>query len=40
MKNTAQIDIKYLTEKICDAAEESYKTKRPSDFEEHTFKLM
>jgi len=22
VKNTAQIDIKYLTEKICDAAEE------------------
>ena len=40
VKNTAQIDIKYLTEMICDAAEEYYKTKSPSDFEEHTFELV
>ena len=40
VKNTAKIDIKYLTEMICDAAEEYYKTKSPSDFEEHTFELV
>lgn len=40
VKNTAQIDIKYLTEMICEAAEEYYKTKSPSDFEEHTFELV
>ena len=40
VKNTAQIDIKYLTEMICDAAEEYYKTKSPSDFEEHTFEMV
>ena len=40
VKNIAKIDIKYLTEMICDAAEEYYKTKSPSDFEEHTFELV
>ena len=40
VKNTAQIDIKYLTEMICNAAEEYYKTKSPSDFVEHTFELV
>lgn len=40
VKNIAKIDIKYLTEMICDAAEEYYKTKSPSNFEEHTFELV
>ena len=40
VKNTAQIDIKYLTEMLCNAAEEHYKIKSPSDFEEHTFELV
>lgn len=40
VKNTAQIDIKYLTEMLCNAAEEYYKIKSPSDFEEHTFELV
>jgi hypothetical protein len=40
VKNTAQIDIKYLTEMICNAAGKYYKSKSPTDFEEHTFKLI
>ena len=40
MKHTACIDIKYLTEILCDAAEKYYNTRNPSDFEDHTFKLI
>lgn len=40
VKHTACIDIKYLSEMLCDAAEKYYNTRNPSDFEDHTFKLM
>lgn len=40
IKHTAYIDIKYLTEILCDAAEKYYNARNPSDFEDHTLKLM
>lgn len=36
----AEIDIKYLCEILCDAAEKYYQTRKPEDFEEHIFVLQ
>lgn len=36
----AEIDIKYLCEMLCDVAEKYYKSRKPEDFEEHTFVLQ
>ena len=36
----AEIDINYLCEMICNAALEYYKTRKPEEFDEHTFKIV
>lgn len=38
-KHIAYIDIKYLSEMLCNYAEKYYDTKDPDEFKEHTFEL-